>query len=203
MAPHTAIIMSDNRQPTLSQPRVSTLTYPALAFALNALYACDHGYDLLYYHMASPACVYHGSGSTATTPPHERHASYCKLPAIAHALESYSTVVFIDSDSFFLHRNLSVPALIARYHPPAAATPPRPAVWFANDLPQLGERPNGGFHVWLGGGRASGGGGGSGSGSGSAASRLLRTWWHLPASKYATEHDYEQHALQWTLGHLR
>ena len=182
--PSTALLMADNRPPVLSQPRVSTLTYPALAFALNALYACAHGYDLLYYRMASAECQHATQGV--------RHASYCKLPAIAHALEKYNTVVFIDSDSFFLQRNVSVPELLQQYAPPAHATPSRPAVWLANDLPQLGERPNGGFHVWLGGG-----------GGDSAASRVLRTWWHLPALKYAVEHDYEQHALQWSLGQLR
>ena len=52
-----------------------------------------------------------------------RHASYCKLPAIANSLRSYSTVAFIDSDSFFLHRNVSLPALLKAYAPPAHATP--------------------------------------------------------------------------------
>ena len=87
-------------------------------------------------------------------------------------------------------RNLSVPALLREYAPPPRASPANPAVWFANDLPQLGERPNGGFHVWL--KDASGG-----------AARLLRTWWHLPAGKYSVEHDYEQHALQWALSQLK
>ena len=230
----TAIVMSDNREPALTSPSAATLAYPSLAFALNALYACRHGYDLLYYRMLSPECAHQLEGT--------RHASYCKLPAIAHALERYDTgerahsrisnapsslcalqlpacqpawtraravfcvrvclshaVAFIDSDSFFLERNLSLPALIARYAPPKSATPADAAAWFANDLPQLGERPNGGFHVWHGGG----GGGGGGGHSVPDAARLLRTWWHLPATKYATEHDYEQHALQWRFGALR
>ena len=174
--------MSDNRDPVLAKPTGPTLTYPALAFALNALYSCAHGYDLLYYRMVAPDCRHAKQGT--------RHASYCKLPAIAHALEKYSTVVFIDSDSFVQRRNLSVPALLREYAPPPRASPANPAVWFANDLPQLGERPNGGFHVWL--KDASGG-----------AARLLRTWWHLPAGKYSVEHDYEQHALQWALSQLK
>ena len=100
--PSTALLMADNRAPVLSQPRVGTLTYPALAFALNALYACAHGYDLLYYRMASAECQHATQGV--------RHASYCKLPAIAHALERYGTVAFIDSDSFFLHVRAHAPS---------------------------------------------------------------------------------------------
>ena len=175
----TAIVMSDNRPPALGSARATTLSYPALAFAINAIYACEHGYDLLYYQMAAPTCTHASQGL--------RSASYCKLPAIAHALHRYDVVAFIDSDSFFLDRNLSLPALLARYAPPLAARPAMTAAWFANDLPQLGDRPNGGFHLWY---------------RGSGATRLVRTWWHLPAGKFAVEHDYEQHALQWALGHL-
>eukprot|EP00965_Chrysotila_dentata_P060631 2009109-Pleurochrysis_carterae.AAC.2 len=68
----TAIIMSDNRPPIMEQMAVRastgesggtsssssaiTLSYPALAFALNAVYACRHGYDVLYYQMGSHQC---------------------------------------------------------------------------------------------------------------------------------------------------
>ena len=172
----TAIVMADNRAPSSSTP-----TYPALAFALNALYACGHGYDLLYYRMASPTCAHPLQGA--------RDASYCKMPAIAAALQAgYDSVAFVDSDSFFLHRNVSLPSLVARYAPPpphAAAAPL--GAWFACDLPQLGERPNGGFHLWR---------------RGDGAERLLRTWWHLDGGRFNTAHDYEQHALQWALWHL-
>ena len=174
----TAIVMADNRAPSTSS---STPTYPALAFALNALYACGHGYDLLYYRMASPTCAHPLQGA--------RDASYCKMPAIAAALQAgYESVAFVDSDSFFLHRNVSLPSLVARYAPPpphAAAAPL--GAWFACDLPQLGERPNGGFHLWR---------------RGDGAERLLRTWWHLDGGRFNTAHDYEQHALQWALWHL-
>ena len=187
----TAILMSDNRLPLVESPRAGTLTYPALAFALNALYACRHGYDLLYFRMTDADCRHVTQGV--------RHASYCKLPAIAHALERYSTVAFIDSDSFFLQRNMSLPTLLQHYAPPAHATSHGPvAAWFANDLPQLGERANGGFHVWQ--ARTAGSHGEAHDGS---ARRLLRTWWHLPAGRFGTEHDYEQHALQWMLSQLR
>ena len=172
----TAIVMADNRAPSSSAP-----TYPARAFALNALYACGHGYDLLYYRMASPTCAHPLQGA--------RDASYCKMPAIAAALQAgYDSVAFVDSDSFFLHRNVSLPSLVARYAPPpphAAAAPL--GAWFACDLPQLGERPNGGFHLWR---------------RGDGAERLLRTWWHLDGGRFNTAHDYEQHALQWALWHL-
>lgn len=186
MAANTAILMSDNRPPILTHAGASSLTYPLLAFSLNALYACTHGYDLLYYQMVSSECIHRTQGT--------RHASYCKLPAIAHALETYSTVVFIDSDSFFLHRNMSIPALLRQYAaPPSVASVQRASALFANDLPQLGERPNGGFHVW----RRS-----DASSDVDDARRVLRSWWHLPAGRYATEHDYEQHSLQWQLSQL-
>ena len=172
----TALLMSDNRPPVAASP-----AYPSLAFALNGLYAARHGYALLYYRMVGPTCAHPRQGL--------RHASYCKLPAIAHALGlGYDTVAFVDSDSFFLRRNLSLPALLEAHQPPSRLAPPTVAAWFACDLPQLGDRPNGGFHVWR---------------AGRSASRLLRTWWHLPGGGYNTAHDYEQRALQWSLSHLR
>ena len=181
MPPSTALLMSDNRPPVLRSTDPAALTYPALAFALNALYAARHGYALLYYQMVAPSCRHAWQG--------ERHASYCKLPAIAHALrQGYDRVAFIDSDSFFQHRNLSLGAILRAYRPPQPHAPASVAAWFACDLPQLGDRPNGGFHVWL---------------AGSAAPRLLRTWWHLDGGSFNTEHDYEQHTLQWSLAHLR
>ena len=177
----TAVLMSDNRPTVPDRLDAASLTYPALAFALNALYACEHGYDLLFYQMVAPTCRHVTDGP--------RHASYCKLPAIADALRrGYSTVIFIDSDSYFLQRNISFQNLIEQYRPHTNAGSDAPrAAWFANDLPQLGDRPNGGLHVWTG---------------GSSALRLLRTWWHLPAAQYGVEHDYEQHTLQWSLSQL-
>ena len=155
--PSTALLMSDHRAPVIGSGESAALTYPALAFALNALYAARHGYALLYYQMVAPSCRHAWQG--------ERHASYCKLPAIAHALrQGYEHVAFIDSDSFFQHRNLSLGAILRAYRPPQPHAPSTVAAWFACDLPQLGDRPNGGFHVWL---------------AGRDAPRLLRTWWHL------------------------
>ncbi len=48
-----AVLMVDDRAPASASPRGSGLSYPALAFALNAVYACGHGNDLLYYRMGS------------------------------------------------------------------------------------------------------------------------------------------------------
>ena len=181
MPPSTALLMSDNRAPVIRSTESAALTYPALALALNAVYAARHGYALLYYQMVAPSCRHAWQG--------ERHASYCKLPAIAHALRlGYDRVAFIDSDSFFQHRNLSLGAILRAYRPPQPHAPSTVAAWFACDLPQLGDRPNGGFHMWL---------------AGRDAPRLLRTWWHLDGGGFNTEHDYEQHTLQWSLSHLR
>jgi len=162
-----SLLMVDDRAPFSGSPRASTLTYPALAFALNAVYSCAHGYDLLYYRMASQSCAHVSQG--------ERRTSYCKLPAIAHALSlGYDTVAFIDSDSWFRadqpqFRNLTIPGLIRTYAPPAAsAGGGTPSAWFACDLPQLGDRPNGGFHIW----RRS-----------TDAMAVLNTWWHAPAGR--------------------
>ena len=177
----TAVLMADDRPPmsSSSAPTGRALTYPSLAFAINAEYTCRHGYDLLYFQMGS-RCTHPTQG--------ERSASYCKLPAIAAALaDGYERVAFIDSDSFFLHRGVSLPELVQRYRPPPHRAPPDPAVWFASDMPQLGDRPNGGFHVWS---------------RGRDSQRVLRTWWHLRGGKYNRVHDFEQHSLQWALGHL-
>lgn len=38
--------------------------------------------------------------------------------------------------------------------------------------------------------------------AGHNASRVLSSWWHLPAYRYGQSHDYEQHVLQWSLSHL-
>ena len=174
--------MSDNRDPVLAKPTGPTLTYPALAFALNALYSCAHGYDLLYYRMVAPAAgtqsKARGMRAIASCPP-------SRMPSKSIRPSFSSTRTRSCSGATSRCRRCC-----ANTPPPPRASPANPAVWFANDLPQLGERPNGGFHVWL--KDASGG-----------AARLLRTWWHLPAGKYSVEHDYEQHALQWALSQLK
>lgn len=188
--------MADTRNPT---PSSGSLAYPMLAFALNALYACRQGYDLLYYRLREPTCT----PAPGMAP---RAASYCKLVAVAHAfaMDKHDMVVYLDSDSFFnVRTNVSLPALLRSYAPPPGRLPTNPwrrtlseralsdAVWFANDRPKLGDRPNAGFHAWQ-----------RQHGSWAAAMRVLRTWWSLPAYRYGAEHDFEQHALQWVVAHL-
>ena len=73
-AARSVIVMMDTR-PAFAHARASP-QYPQLAVALNRLYACAHGYDLLSLRMRRPVC-HHG--------PHERHPSYCKLVAVAEA----------------------------------------------------------------------------------------------------------------------
>ena len=58
------------------------------------------------------------------------------IPRSDFIFQKNDTVVFIDSDSFFLHRNLSIPELLLQYAPPQKAMPAHPVAWFANDLPQ-------------------------------------------------------------------
>ena len=61
-----------------------------------------------------------------------------------------------------------------------------PAVYFAWDLP-FSNGPNAGFMLWRG---------------GAQSRRLLNFWWNLDAGSSNGEHDYEQHALHWTVAHL-
>ena len=85
------LVMMDNRPPVAE---ARTPLYPQLAFELNRRYACQHGHDLLYLQMRGEACFHIELG--------ERRPSYCKLVAIAEALErGYKTVAFVDSDAYF------------------------------------------------------------------------------------------------------
>jgi hypothetical protein len=181
-----ALVMMDTR-PAFVPTRAAQPQYPQLAFALNRMYACKHGYDLLYLRMRSSVCS-HG--------PHERHPSYCKLAAVAEALSrGYTLVAFMDSDAFFQNASLPLPRLLddfADIPTNSSGTSRRPLskrrwdVRFASDRPfSLG--PNAGVQFWR---------------NTPSAWRLLTLWWHLPGGRYHTEHDYEQHALQWGLLHL-
>lgn len=51
------LVMTDDRSPVLASWAAGELQYPALAYALNALYACGLGYDLTFYRMLEPRCV--------------------------------------------------------------------------------------------------------------------------------------------------
>jgi hypothetical protein len=113
----------------------------------------------------------------------ERHPSYCKLIAVAEALaRGYELVAFFDSDAFFQNASVSLPRVLRAFAGNASAT------WdaaFASDRPNS-FGPSGGVHFWR---------------NTPATQRLLRTWWHLPGGLFHTEHDYEQHVLQWLLVH--
>ena len=88
----TALVMMDTR-PAFMQRAAASPSYPQLAVALNRLFACRHGYDLLYLHMRKDVCRHQGD---------TRHPSYCKLAAVAETLaRGYGLVVFMDSDAFF------------------------------------------------------------------------------------------------------
>ena len=174
----TAIVMMDTRPALLpSDLRATTIEYPQLAFELNRAYACAHGYDLLYLHQRSPTCRHQLLG--------ERLPSYCKLAAVAEAFaRGYAAAVFLDSDAFLQNVSLGVPALLARYREPRAVA--AADVSFASDRPfSLG--PNAGIQFWS---------------NTPRAARLLRLWWQLPGGRFHTQHDFEQHALQWSLQHL-
>ena len=174
----TAIVMMDTRPALLpSDLRATKIEYPQLAFELNRAYACAHGYDLLYLHQRSPTCRHQLLG--------ERLPSYCKLAAVAEAFaRGYAAAVFLDSDAFLQNVSLGVPALLARYREPRAVA--AADVSFASDRPfSLG--PNAGIQFWS---------------NTPRAARLLRLWWQLPGGRFHTQHDFEQHALQWSLQHL-
>ena len=89
----TVIVMSDTHSP-LPLPKTSVLHFASLSAIVNAHFACSHSYDFLYLHLTDHGCFHERFGW--------RHPSYCKLAAIAVALRKWSTVVFIDSDSWFV-----------------------------------------------------------------------------------------------------
>jgi len=98
------LLMMDTRPARLASPP----EHPQLAFELNRRYACAHGYDLLYLRMLNATCVHEEYG--------ERHASYCKLAAVAEALSrGYSWVIWLDSDAFFRNVSMPLPLLLSQY----------------------------------------------------------------------------------------
>lgn len=178
MLGRTALVMMDTRPARLppgSKPL--ELEHPQLAFELNKGYACHHGYDLLYLRMQSTTCQHSRLG--------ERNPSYCKLAAVAEALHrGYTLVAFMDSDAFFRNLSLSLPQVMHEYRDLRNdARREAVAVSFAADRP-YSFGPNAGVQFWR---------------NTAEAARLLRLWWHLPGGRYHLEHDFEQHALQWSL----
>ena len=123
-----------------SVPRRSAdVSYVQMAAWVNWRYACAHGYDLLFLHLAEAGCRHAAGG--------HRHPSYCKLPAIAAALSEYRTVAFLDSDSWFRPGAPSLDALVRAHRGPGAADRAAPAAYFAWDLP-FSNGPNAGFMLW-------------------------------------------------------
>ena len=176
----TVVLMSDTHRPLPLPRKTSALHFTSLAALVNAHYACVHGYDFLYLRLSDEGCVHPHFGT--------RHASYCKLSAIAHALLKWSNVIFIDSDSWFAPGAPTIEALIsatsdahgARDRAPLQPPPP-PILSLAWDWP-YSNGPNCGFMVWR---------------NSSRALQLLATWWHIDSGVYAREHDFEQHAMHW------
>ena len=170
--PPVALVMMDTR-PAMGG---STPSHTQFAFEINRRYACDHGYDLLYLRMKDSVCRHPVLG--------ERHPSYCKLAAVAEALSrGYSLVVFLDSDAFFQNSTLPLSRMLIEYAGNASGHDWDAA--FSSDLP-FSSGPNAGVQFWN---------------NTPSAQRLLRLWWHLPGGRFHSQHDYEQHALQWLLVH--
>ena len=118
-----ALLMADTRPPRPIPRRSSELSYVQMAAWVNWRYACAHGYDLLFLQLAEAGCRHAAAG--------HRHPSYCKLPAIAAALDAgYRTVAFLDSDSWFRPGSPSLEAIVRGHRGPGGADRD-PAVYFA------------------------------------------------------------------------
>ena len=180
--PRSAVVMMDNRPPVTKSQHPQ---YPQLAFELNRRYACRHGHDLLYLQMRGRTCRHPDLG--------ERHPSYCKLTAVAEALaRGYEVVAFLDSDAYFRNASLSLPQLLTAFENRSltlGSSEMGLSQWdvsFASDEP-YSSGPNAGVQFWR---------------NTPSARRLLQAWWNLPGGTYHSEHDFEQHALQWAMMHL-
>lgn len=103
---------------------------------LNAAYACERGYDFLYYRMRSPpGSLQHFAnfaGNTSQLTKMSKHlsplcyqhgrtgrsASWCRLPAIAHALSlGYERVLNLGSDAFLKFDAPELEDIIRAHHP--------------------------------------------------------------------------------------
>jgi hypothetical protein len=200
-----AIIMFDTRP--LGKKTGGVYAYEwAQAAQLNALFACKHGYSFRYYldqdKFFSEDCLkletcreyYAGSITSKATWPSKltprcfasagkipRAAPWCKLAAVADALNEFDVVVYIDSDAFFHSDDRSLPIrdVIERgqengvgYHPASGSTLPLSkggdaVVWFPPNDP-FGPRLNSGLHIWR---------------NNNRAWNFLRQWWNVDASR--------------------
>ena len=151
-----------------------------LTYWINSQFAARHGYALRFYQLQQSGCVHPRWGS--------RHASYCKLAAVADAVSSghFDMVVYLDSDAFWEHTKLSLPAMLHTY---GGAWPSlrAPLAFFGWDSPYtLG--PNAGVFVL--------------DSHAPETRELLSVWWNVYSGQYGLKHSYEQHALQWQVMHL-
>ena len=169
-----AVLMVDTRAPSLAVSAAPPhVQYQSLSAWLNRRYARRHGYAFLYYQLQDE------NGRCRHVHWGERHPSYCKLPPLAAALERFSVVAFVDSDTWFAPSAPPLPKLLGQGHK-------HTHVHFASDHP-FGNGPNCGFMVW----RRS-----------RATLALLRLWWNLDAGPHSLLHDYEQFTLYWAVAHL-
>jgi hypothetical protein len=142
----TVVMMVDNRLPAFfdtteggarkdeiaGERYVRRYGYWSQCAELNIRWACQQGYDFLYYRTHSAVAAGPGTKDavTCTLEVTEsgrrrenryrivgREASFCKLPAVADALlvRGYSTVIFVDSDAFWNERMASFEHLRALY----------------------------------------------------------------------------------------
>ena len=126
----TAILMADTGSPDFARSNAAGtpyMKYVSLTAWLNAQYARRHGYRFLFFQYVEHGCAHVIWGM--------RHPSYCKLAAIAAALKRHTTVVFIDSDSFFSPAAPSLPKLIASHQHGRWPSDGAPDVLFASDRP--------------------------------------------------------------------
>eukprot|EP00966_Prymnesium_polylepis_P162095 3746044-Prymnesium_polylepis.1 len=121
-----ALVMMDSRKPDLSfrpQKRLEMTTQTQaklltmFTYFLNAKYACRHGYTMLFFKLAGTDCAGRQCVVGCRHPVWgDRHPSYCKLCAIAAALEAgYGTVIYMDSDAFFQNTSLALPQLLSSH----------------------------------------------------------------------------------------
>ena len=102
-----AVLMVDTRAPSLAVSAAPPhVQYQSLSAWLNRRYARRHGYAFLYYQLQDE------NGRCRHVHWGERHPSYCKLPPLAAALERFSVVAFVDSDTWFAPSAPPLPKLL-------------------------------------------------------------------------------------------
>ena len=205
-AARVRLVMADTRAPRLQRVAHGSMQLRDLdaephqvALYANIKWACLHGYELRFHHVQGGGCAHRVWG--------RRHPSYCKLAAVASALEegrpgSPDWVVYLDSDTSVVNVSAASPrltelrAMLRRYGASAEAVAgrgepsqrpnqPQPAAFFSWDSPYtLG--PNAGFFAIR---------------NCAAARAMLRAWWNIDHGPFGTVHPFEQRALQWSLMH--